>query len=300
MYRQIMVPLDGSRFAESALSPALTVSRITGAAVHLAIVEEPIPSFAYDLDDNVVREWSGKYLDKVVRSARDRTGGGLDYNVLSGHVVEALEAEAKACRADLVVMATHGRGVLTRAWLGSVTDAFLHNTSGPVLIVRPQEEEPPDILGDVAYSKVLIPLDGSEVSESVLDHALGFGALFGASYHLVRVVPFPMDVASPYLPATFQMNQDLVEEARSAAREYLEIHAERMRQRGLTVDVGVRVEAQAGHGILKEAEAQECRLIAMATHGRGGLSRAILGSATDKVLRGAHVPLLLHRYDPAA
>jgi len=299
VYRHIMVPLDGSRFAESALPSAFTLSRLTGADVRLVTVEEPIPAFSYDLDDNVVREWSGRYLDKVIRGASGRTGGTLTYDIVAGHVVEALEVAAEACHADIVVMATHGRGVLTRAWLGSVADAFLHHTSRPVLMVRPKEEEAPDITADVSYGKILVPLDGSDLSESALSHAIDFGALFGASYHLVRILPFALDVASPYLPTTFQLNQDLVEDARTGAQEYLEGHAQRMSARGLEVGVSVRMATQAGPGILKEAEARGCALIAMATHGRAGLRRTILGSTADKVLRGSHVPLLCHRHDPA-
>ena len=68
-----------------------------------------------------------------------------------------------------------------------------------------------------------------------------------------------------------------------------------MRRRGLRVTTSVAVDAQAGHGVLSEAEAVGADMVAMATHGRTGLSRAILGSAADKVLRGLHVPLLLHR-----
>ena len=68
-----------------------------------------------------------------------------------------------------------------------------------------------------------------------------------------------------------------------------------MRRRGLRVTTSITVDAQAGHGILLEAEAVDADGIAMATHGRKGLSRALLGSTADKVLRGTHLPLLLHR-----
>jgi nucleotide-binding universal stress UspA family protein len=86
-----------------------------------------------------------------------------------------------------------------------------------------------------------------------------------------------------------------MEDAKKGAAEYLEAHAENMRRRGLRVTTSVAVDAQAGHGILSEAEAVGADMVAMATHGRKGLSRAILGSAADKVLRGIHRPLLLHR-----
>ncbi|HKJ03370.1 MAG TPA: universal stress protein, partial [Longimicrobiales bacterium] len=78
--------------------------------------------------------------------------------------------------------------------------------------------------------------------------------------------------------------------------EYLETHAERLRQRDLEVSCCALVVPQPGHGILSELEQADCDFIAMATHGRAGLTRAILGSTTDKVIRGTHVPILLHRH----
>jgi nucleotide-binding universal stress UspA family protein len=295
MYRQIMVPLDGSRFAESVLPWALAVSRRTGARIHFVTVQEPIPSFAYDEWEEASREWSGEYLNSLVKRIGDQAGGEVTTSLLSGHVVEVLEAEAARCSADLVVMATHGRGLFSRAWLGSVTDSFIHRTDRPVLLVRPDEGNEVDLSADRTVDKILLPLDGSDLSESAKDHALEFGELFSAAYHLVRVVPYPVDVASPYLPHTVQMNQGLVEEAKQTAYEYLDGHAETMRRRDLQVTTGVLVDAQPGHGILGEVEERGCDFIAMATHGRSGLTRAILGSASDKVLRGTHVPLLLYR-----
>lgn len=295
MYRKILVPLDGSRFAESALHLALSLSRRTGADIHLTTVQEPVPSFAYDEWESAAAEWSQQYLAQASERIADRAGGEVTVALLSGPVAELLEEEASAIEADLVVMATHGRGLLSRAWLGSVADSFLHLTSRPVLIVRPEEGEAPDTEADRSFGKILVPLDGTELSECMLEHAVAFGRLFEASYHLVRVVPFPMDIASPYLPHTVQLNQGLVDEAKVSAAEYLERHAERLRAEGRSVDCRVLVDAQPGHGILKEMERAECDLIAMATHGRTGLSRAILGSAADKVLRGTHVPVLLYR-----
>lgn len=140
-----------------------------------------------------------------------------------------------------------------------------------------------------------MPLDGSDVSESALRHATEFGELFGSAYHLTRVVAYPLEIASPYLPQTIQMNVDILAEAKENAAEYLEEQADRMRKRGLRVTVSVAVDPQAAHGILSEAEAVGCDLISMATHGRSGVGRIVLGSAADKVLRGTTVPLLLYK-----
>jgi nucleotide-binding universal stress UspA family protein len=213
----------------------------------------------------------------------------------SGHVVETLLEEARNVDADLVVMATHGRGTLSRAWLGSVADAFMHGAEMPVLFARPEEGATPTPEPVAGLETILVPLDGTELSESALAHATELGELFGCSYHLTRVVSYPIDIASPYLPHTVQMNQSVLSDAKADAAGYLEDHADGMRTRGLRVTTSVLVDAQVGQGILDEAEAVGCDLIAMATHARTGVGRLVLGSAADKVLRGTHVPLLLYR-----
>ena len=295
MYRQIMVPLDGSRFAESILPIALSVSRRTGAPVHFVTVQEPIPSFAYDEWEAAAGEWSEQYLHSVVERFAGKAGGEVTTRLLVGHVVELLEEEARNKSVDLVVMATHGRGAFSRAWLGSVTDAFLHHTERPVLLLRPAEDAEAPLPEDLQVGKVLVPLDGTDTSESALDHAVRFGTLFGAAYHLVRVVPYPMQFTSPYLPHTMQMNQQFVSDARQAADEYLESQAIRLQERDLKATWSVVVVPQPGHGILSELDTAQCDFVAMSTHGRAGLTRALLGSTTDKVIRGTHMPILLHR-----
>ncbi len=111
MYRQILVPLDGSRFAEAALPLALDVSRRTKAPIHLVTVQEPIPSFAYDEWEAAASDWSEDYLANVVKRIDERAGGAVTTALRSGPVVERLREEVEEVDADLVVMATHGRGL---------------------------------------------------------------------------------------------------------------------------------------------------------------------------------------------
>jgi nucleotide-binding universal stress UspA family protein len=295
VYKKILVPLDGSTFAESALPLALALSRKTRASVHLLTVVEPIPAFAYEEWESATKEWSAEYLANVAERVAASAGGKVTTALHSGHVVETLTSEIRATKADVVVMATHGRGTLSRAWLGSVADGFMRQAEIPVIYVRPEEGKTPVVEPRADFETILVPLDGSELSESALAYAAEFGELFGSAYHLTRIVAYPIDVASPYLPHTVQMNQSILTDAKSAASEYLEDHADRLRKRGLRVTTSVTVGTQAGQGILAEAEAVGCDLIAMATHGRRGVGRLMLGSAADKVLRGTHVPLLLHR-----
>lgn len=295
MYHQILVPLDGSSFAEATLPLALELSRRTRADLHLVSVLEPVTSFAYEGWEGAAVEWSEQYLADTVERIADQAGGAVTHAVLSGHTVEMLQGEAESRGADLVLLASHGRGALSRLWLGSVADGFVRQTHLPVVIVRPEEGEPEHDPPETRFDTVLIPLDGSELSEQALMHAVDFGELFGAAYHLTRIVSFPVDLASPYLPHTAQLNQQVLDDAKESAAAYLEAHADRLRRRGLRVTTSVGVAAQPGGGILSEFDAVGADMIAMATHGRRGLSRVILGSAADKVLRGLHHPLLLYR-----
>lgn len=295
MYKNILVPLDGSTFAEATLPLALALTHKTGAKLHLVSVVEPIPAFAYAEWEPAALDWSTKYLDSVAERVSGDAGDEVTTSVHSGRVVETLCKEVASRSVDLVVMATHGRGVLSRAWLGSVADAFMRESDVPVLFVRPEEGDAPAPKPSQDFETLLVPLDGSDVSESALRHATEFGELFGSAYHLTRVVAYPLEIASPYLPQTIQMNVDILAEAKENAAEYLEEQADRMRKRGLRVTVSVAVDPQAAHGILSEAEAVGCDLISMATHGRSGVGRIVLGSAADKVLRGTTVPLLLYK-----
>jgi nucleotide-binding universal stress UspA family protein len=293
MYTKILVPLDGSPFAESALPPALSLSRRTGADLHILVVDEVLPPVVPEGWTEAAREWHLSYLEEVGSGAQGQTGGKVTTHLRTGHVVEEIVAETREQEVDLVVMASHGRGGLSRAWMGSVADGFIHRSDRPVLLVRPRDEDPPDPGKDWSVSKVLVTLDGTATSEAVLDHASELGRIFGASLFLVRVVPLPKGFKSPYPPHLIEMNRTTLKQARAESTDYLLEHVNHLQARGLTAEMTVVEAGQAAHGILSTADGAHCDLIAMATHGRTGVSRVFLGSTADKVVRGAPTPLLL-------
>jgi nucleotide-binding universal stress UspA family protein len=188
VYARVLVPLDGSTFAESALPLALAVARRHGATLDLVTVHEPVPSFAYDEWERAAREWSEHYLGDAKRRLAEAFGGDIETTVLGGRVAEAIEERARETGADLVVMATHGRGAFTRAWLGSVADATVRHGPSPVLLVRPERDDTFEVTGERAIGKVLVALDGSTLSEEMLPRATAFGAAFDASFVLGRIV----------------------------------------------------------------------------------------------------------------
>lgn len=288
MYQSIVVPLDGSRFAETALPLATRLSQRAASKLHLVMIAEPSGPTARECEE---------YLGRVAERVGEDYLGEVTTAVRAGNIVEKLVEEVESSGGDATVMATHGRGGLSRMWVGSIATGFLHETHKPLILVRPEPGDGSAPVVHWGFAKLLVPLDGSELSERVLAHATAFGQTFDAAYHLTRIVIPPVDVATPYTPPGADVTAALLETTMEAATEYVENRAAPLRESGLTVTTSVRIDTQAGRGILEVAEEQACDSIAMATHGRVGLSRAFLGSAADKVLRGAHVPLLLYRPD---
>jgi nucleotide-binding universal stress UspA family protein len=294
MYRKLLVPLDGSVLAEHALPIALEIARRADAAIHLIHIHVPVASADPSLDTHV-RANEEAYLRGVMQRFRGPASVCLTEEVLDGFVSATLAERAAAAGADLVVMTTHGRGPLTRFWLGSVADKLLRITSMPVLLLRPQDGAPGPV-SKPFLRHILVPLDGSELAEQALEPAIALGALTQADYTLLRVVE-PILLPDRHLAGNALRCNDsaLVDQLYRGAQGYVERLADRLRARSLHVETRVSINRPAVHGILEEARTQAPQLIALATHGRSGLARLFLGSVADKVVRGSLVPVLVCR-----
>jgi nucleotide-binding universal stress UspA family protein len=299
MYRTILVPLDGSVFAEHALPLAMSAA---GAALRLVRVHvrAAMPyrdsELAASLDlDSQVRDEERGYLDAVADRLEKARGIRPGTALLEGRIADALYEQGASAGVDLVVMATHGRGPLSRLWLGSVADELVRRLPTPLLLVRPGETAP-DLAHPPAVRHVLIPLDGSAEAEDILEPALSLGRLMQADYTLLRVVE-PVIVADARLGgnAASGLDLSLLLALQSGAHAYLERVAERLRSSEVLAQTRVVTNRWAAGAILEEAGAHAMTLIALATRGRRGLGRLLLGSVADKVLRGAPGPVLLRR-----
>jgi nucleotide-binding universal stress UspA family protein len=299
MYRSILVPLDGSPFGEHALPLALSIARRSGAQLYLAHVHvDSVPMFVNGMvyldptADIQARERERAYLDALATRLAKRLDRAITTTLLDGMVADALHDYATQIEADLVVLTTHGRAGLARAWLGSVADTLMRRLPIPVLLVRPPEAAP-DLNHEPVVARILIPLDGSTLAEQVLAHAMALGRPMQAAYTLLQAID---PVILGYTPAAYAMGLDelIIEQERVAAQSYLAEIAERLRAESLRVETNVAIGPSAA-AILDYAHAHRVDLIALATHGRGGLQRWLLGSVADKVVRGASVPVLVYR-----
>jgi nucleotide-binding universal stress UspA family protein len=300
LYRSIFVPLDGSPFAEQAVPIAAEIARRASAILQLALVHHPVPALATALEvpeietqlDQEARLRERTYLDGIVTRVRTTANIPVSAVVLDGAVADALQAQIESTGTDLVVSTTHGRGPLSRFWLGSVADQLMRRLHVPLLLIRPAGDA---TLAPTSVEKVLIALDGSPFAERALSSATALGRVFEASYALVFVVEPPLPIADPSGLMVLPTSGDTERRIRENARQYLDRIAERLRKDGCVVTCHAVDGPNAAGTILGQADAINAGLIVLASHGAGGFERLVVGSVADKVIRGSTRPVLVVR-----
>ncbi|MCC7369245.1 MAG: universal stress protein [Chloroflexi bacterium] len=290
MLKHLLVPLDGSPLAEHALPYAAALARALGARLTLLYARWP-----------VVPESDSPDLDGIAARLRNE---GIAVDARRCHLPSPGETgrtilEAAADQgADAVIMATHGRGGLGRLLYGSVTDYILRHSTLPVIVMSP--------LCERSWSsdrplRVLVTLDGSELSEEVLQPLRELLGAARPELTMLRVAE-AIDFIKPHgdecdacRAARARGTEPDIEPVR--LKRYLESRASDLRAAGMNVEVETHLGPPASI-IVRVADDREVDMIAMATRGRGGLRRVLLGSVTTETLRQARVPLLLVRPSP--
>jgi nucleotide-binding universal stress UspA family protein len=292
---QIIVPLDMSETAESALPFARTLATQLSAQVSLISVIEVSP----DLEDFVdTRE----YQEDVVRLERDMSqyldsiaatfeGLAVDSLIRMGSPVNEVAFLAENLENPVLVMASHGRSGFSRHLLGSVTMRTIHEVGCPVFVVSSPAGELP-VAGLV--KRVLVPLDGSELAEGILDPLT---RLFGAGeveLCILRVSELGTWRTMPYATLDYYGDDTYYQAAQKKIDDYLGQISQRLILQGHRVSIESR-DGSVSEQIRLAADEKHVDLIAMATHGRTGLNRLIMGSEAERVLRDSLVPVLLQR-----
>ena len=302
MYRTIIVPLDGSPFAERAIATAVAIAQHSRAELALVRVHE---AYVYEttdysrVDDHSRRDQE-EYLARIAERVESMHGIQPRRALLDGVVALAISEFASSVDEPLIVMSTHGRTGFSRFWLGSVADALIRFLSAPVLMLRHQSGEHGDALAAHRFDNVLVALDGSDVAEIALRHAAALASPFGAKITLLRVVaPAPAPVAlyaAPYAAPPLESFDETLEPRVGDAYEYLHAVASRVRadDSNLSVRNDVRVSESPAHAILEATAAHDADTIAIVTHGRG-LSRLLVASVADKLLRAGPDAVLVVR-----
>ena len=300
MYRQVVVLLDGSELAERVLPLVAAVIRGRGSRVYLLSVVPtarglPFPREREDVEQ--ARRSLQAYLDEVAQRLMP-VAAAVQTVVRAGRPAEEILAFVGEVEADLIAMSTHGRSGLSRWVFGSVADRVLRGATCPVLLVRAQGKRgaaapPPD-----GYQRLLLPLDGSELAEQVIPYVKALIRPHETGVHLVSVLTVGLGERTVTLltsyPPGLTLAAPALHQAEVELRAYLRSVAAVMREQGALTSISIR------HGsppdeILACAAEVEADMICMTTHGLSGASRWVYGNVADRVLQGAHCPVLLVR-----
>jgi nucleotide-binding universal stress UspA family protein len=308
MFQRILVPLDGSDRAEQAIATAANLARVSGGSIVLLQVVNPdithleTPGISMETLDAEI-ERAKQYL-AMIAACNILSGISVTTEVLTGDPALTIFPAAHAHQADLIIMCSHGSTGIRRWGIGSVSQKVARCSPLPVLILREGAGVPTNLHpGGVRSVRVQVALDGSPLAEAALLPAAQLSAALSApaqgALHLVHI-----------LPLSIQDDQAIRESAQKEAETYLQT----IQQRLLTEDaadlklqittlVGTNIDvadaligmAEGSEGMESDKNFEGCDCIAMATHGRGGLQRWLMGSITERVLHATKLPLLIIR-----
>jgi nucleotide-binding universal stress UspA family protein len=303
-YGRILVPLDGSKLAEEALPAAIAFAQRAGAAGKLILVRVSQAGYMIYSRGGPFEVPLGEhkeidtYLSKIEKEVNAQ-GVPVETVHTEGDPATAIVDMAHDHHADLIVMVTHAREGMSRLVHGSVADRVLQGAPVPVLLLK-HGEEPARLFTPEAHPHLLVPLDGSELAESVLLRATSLANQLGAAVTLLRSLDLPdltLDAQGRAAAATGSIRV-IVPTERQKANEYLEKMQQRLQAHGIPTAIAV-TEGGAAMDIAEQAralqEANQAVIIVMATHGRAGVGRWLYGSVAGAVLHLADVPLLVIR-----
>ena len=275
-YNRILVPTDMSDFGTLALRYAAMFRERLGAALTVLYADEiylPVDlleaPMGYYLEN--APESKQKLQERLREYTAQQIGGAFDAVVLPESPARAVTTAAKNCRADLIVMGTHGRRGLRRALLGSVTESVLHETDTPVLTVTPALMEPRET---PQIRTVLCPVNFTHVARESLGHASAVAQAFGAELVVIYVVE--------------GIDASQIPQVETAFRHWLDPQVrDRSRFRQLVVSEGDPAER-----VLATAAEIGADMIVVGAQHKFFSDATILGTTTQRITRFARCPVL--------
>jgi nucleotide-binding universal stress UspA family protein len=204
---------------------------------------------------------------------------------VEGGVPEEIVGLAEEIGAGLVVVGSRGRGGIRRALMGSVSDSVVRHAHCPVLVVRDGERE-----RDYLPGRILLAVDGSEEASAATRTAVDLADRTDSELHVVHVGELK-PVYHPERRGYLARYEELQEEA----RRLLEEQVDEINSAGRSVSRAHLRIGRPDEEIVGLAEEIGAGLIATGSRGLGGMRRALMGSASDSIVRHAHCPVLVVR-----
>ena len=303
MYMRMLIPLDCSKTAETVLPYARALVGSLKIPVELMRVidisemtSQISPGHARFLD--TIAEDEARSSRSYLEAIADRFPGiRAQCAVDKGKPAEVIIEKAAANKDTLIAMATHGRSGLNRWLLGSVAEKVLRGSSNALLLVRANEKAKSD--GEAPLKSVIVPLDGSELAESIIPTVAELAKIMNLEVLLIRVFDIPATLYGGQ--GRYEIDYDAIrKQFRLEAHDYLEKKAEDLRRLGIDKVSLVCPRGYSADEILILGRQNPDSFIAMCTHGRSGVTRWALGSVTENVVRHSDNPVLIIRAGSAS
>lgn len=299
MYTKMLIPLDGSKTAEKVLPYARYLAGKFKIPMELLAVID-IAEMATHMSAEKARFLDTMIADGVRNSEAYLRGiantfGGVEVkcSVEKDRAENAIIERGATDPGLLITMATHGRSGLNRFLLGSVAEKVLRGTGNPLLLIRATEEAKSE--GEAPFKTVIVPLDGSELAESVIPAVVDMAKKLDLEVVLFRSYHIPYNAYAGddgYYAINYD---DLIAGVRDEANEYLEKKMAEVKKLGVAKVTCATKEGFAGDEIIALGRKTPGGLIAMCSHGRSGVKRWVLGSVTETVVRHSDDPVLVVR-----
>jgi nucleotide-binding universal stress UspA family protein len=297
MYTRLLIPMDGSKTAEAVLPYGRALARSLEIPVELlGVVDTSV------LDNRV---FGGSEDSEAIIAASIRSSEGylkriaktfpadkLSCTVETGQPEDVI-IEKAGSDATLTAMATHGRSGINRLLMGSVAEKVLRSATNPLILIRASEEA--DSEGLAALKSVVVPLDGSELAETVLSPVVQLANALKLEVILLRAYEVPMNTYAGMEDSYPVDYERIIGALKDEAKIYLESKVGELKRNGIEKVSFAISEGSGASEIVALGRRTPDNLIAMCTHGRSGIKRWVLGSVTEKVVRLCDDPVLIVR-----
>ena len=299
----VLTPIDGSPRALRAVPWAVKLAGPDGTVVLLRVVPAQ-PDYAELLfgligaEDNIQTiedAWSRTAAVDLDEAAELIGGSGVavERMTAAGEPDEEIVAATQRRGVDMIAMASHGRGALGRAIFGSVADRVARSATVPVLILRTPDEAAGT---QPVVSRIVVPLDGSEIARHALPVATKLAKQFAAPVHVVRAVdpvttlPVAPGVFGAVPPVDPEVTDQIWQEAESQAQATVREAVSQLKDEGIDAS-GATLNGSPFFAISEATKPGD--LLVLTSHGRGGVRRWLLGSVAEKLIREADAPVIL-------
>jgi nucleotide-binding universal stress UspA family protein len=286
---RILVCVDRSKSADACLAYSIVLARALGSDLTLVHVMQPHTSGPHSdaLDWEIARQEARAYLEHLEQDAVRALGRPASIRLEQGRAAERIVELAREIRADLTVLGSHGDSGGTAWNLGSTVQQIVTVSRGSVLIAPASAANP------ASPQRIIVPLDGSQRTESVLPTVARLANSYDAELILLHITQELLPTSVLHTDQDLELASRLASRLKISARSYLEGLRARLVREGVRVRTIVMHHANQRHCIVEIAKRELADLIVVAAHGAACDPARTFGSVTEYLLAHSTVPLLV-------